>query len=108
MNFFAMVSRISGIQLKESEIPITIGIRDSRSMTKNPESSTLRLFWIPFRGRNNGLVFYCQFVCRALPEGRYVTRINAVSWHITRQTFASLVYLSDYVHTYCVPIATLN
>ena len=33
---------------------------------------------------------YCRFVCRALAVGRIVTRINAVSWHIARQTFASL------------------
>ena len=34
--------------------------------------------------------FYCRFVCRALAVGRIVTRINVVSWHIARQTFASL------------------
>ena len=42
--------------------------------------------------------------------GKYVTRINAVSWHITRQTLVSLCLFTwlVYVRTYCVPTATLN
>ena len=38
----------------------------------------------------NTFVSYCRFVCRALALGHIVTRMNAVSWHIAWQTFASL------------------
>ena len=43
--------------------------------------------------------------------GTYVTRINAVSWHIGRHSRRLLIGLFNslvYVHTYCLPIATLN
>ena len=42
--------------------------------------------------------------------GKYVTRIHAVSWHITRQTLVPLCLFTwlVYVRTYCVPTATLN
>ena len=53
-----------------------------------------------------------NFFCRALSVGRiYVTRINAVSWHIGRHSRRLLIGLFNwlvYVHTYCLPIATLN
>ena len=43
--------------------------------------------------------------------GTYVTRINAVSWHIGRHLRRLLIGLFNslvYVHTYCLPIVTLN
>ena len=43
--------------------------------------------------------------------GTYVTRINAVSWYIGRHSRRLLIGLFNslvYVHTYCLPIATLN
>ena len=43
--------------------------------------------------------------------GIYVTRINAVSWHIGRHLRRLLIGLFNslvYVHTYCLPIVTLN
>ena len=42
----------------------------------------------------NTFVSYCRFVCRALALGHTVTRMNAVSWHIAWQTFASLGLLT--------------
>ena len=61
--------------------------------------------------------FFFQYDCFLLPIclpcvicATYVTKINAVSWHIERQTFASLGLFTWLVcvQTYCVPIATLN
>ena len=44
----------------------------------------------------NTFVFYFWSAYRALAVGHIVTRINAVSWHIPRQTFASLGLLTWY------------
>ena len=59
----------------------------------------------------NTFVFYCYFFLPCVICGTYVTRINAVSWHIGRHSRRLLIGLFNslvYVHTYCLPIATLN
>ena len=55
-------------------------------------------------------VYLAAFVCRALVVGRIITSINAVSWHIARQTFRLLGLFTClvYVRSYGGPTATLN
>ena len=54
-------------------------------------------------------VCFLLLICLCVICGTYVSRINAVSWHIARWTFASpgLFTWFVYVRTYCVRTITL-